>query len=75
MLKYSPVGAKFSGYNADNDYIAERYSNVLLMKAEALFRMGKNADEALKLVNQVRTRPLRAVRRTFARQDREGARP
>ena len=56
VLKYSPVGAKFSGYNADNDYIAERYSNVLLMKAEALFRMGKNADEALKLVNQVRTR-------------------
>jgi len=56
VLKYSPVGAKFSGSNADNDYIAERYSNVLLMKAEALYRLGQNTDEALRLVNLVRTR-------------------
>lgn len=56
VLKYSPIGATFSGFNADNDYIAERYSNVLLMKAEALFRLGQQPDEALRLVNQVRTR-------------------
>lgn len=56
VLKYSPVGANFSGSNADNDYIAERYSNVLLMKAEALFRLGKNPSEALNLVNMIRQR-------------------
>ena len=55
MLKYTPVGAAFSGFNADNDMILERYSNVLLIKAEALLRLG-NATEALLLVNQVRTR-------------------
>lgn len=56
VLKYSPIGATFSGSNADNDYIAERYSNVLLMKAEALFRLGQEPDVALQLVNDVRTR-------------------
>lgn len=56
VLKYTPDGANFSGANADNDYIAERYSNVLMMKAEALFRLGKNTDEALRLVNMVRER-------------------
>ncbi len=55
VLKYTPVGAKFSGFNADNDLVLERYSNVLLMKAEALFRLG-NAADALLLVNQVRIR-------------------
>jgi hypothetical protein len=55
VLKYTPVGAKFSGFNADNDYVLERYSNVLLMKAEALFRLGQAAN-ALPLVNQVRAR-------------------
>lgn len=56
VLKYSPVGAAFSGANADNDYVLERYSNVLMMKAEALFRQGLQLDVALDLVNQVRTR-------------------
>lgn len=55
VLKYTPVGAKWSGFNGDNDLILERYSNVLLMKAEALFRLG-NAVAALPLVNQVRVR-------------------
>ncbi|CAN5370833.1 RagB/SusD family nutrient uptake outer membrane protein [soil metagenome] len=55
VLKYTPVGAKWSGFNGDNDLVLERYSNVLLMKAEALFRLG-NAAEALLLVNQVRLR-------------------
>lgn len=56
VLKYSPVGATFSGANADNDYVAERYANVLLMKAEALFRLGQNEAEALRLINMVRQR-------------------
>lgn len=56
VLKYSPVGATFSGSNADNDYIGERYSNILLTKAEALFRQGKDLNTALSLINQVRTR-------------------
>lgn len=38
-----------------NDYAVFRYADVLLMKAEALWRMGNNA-EALVLVNQIRSR-------------------
>lgn len=55
VLKYTPVGAAFAGVNADNDLVLERYADVLLIKAEALFRLGK-ATEALPLVNQVRER-------------------
>lgn len=55
VLKYTPVGAAFSGFNADNDLVLERYSNILLMKAEALFRTSRPSD-ALLLVNQVRNR-------------------
>ncbi len=56
VLKYSPVGATFSGYNGDNDYVMDRYANVLLMKAEALFRLNQQTNVALDLVNQIRTR-------------------
>lgn len=56
VLKYTPVGASFSGSDGNNDYIVERYSNVLLMKAEALVRQGQNLTTALDLVNQVRNR-------------------
>ncbi len=56
VLKYSPIGVAWSGSKADNDYILERYANVLLMKAEALFRQGIELDDALELVNQVRRR-------------------
>ena len=55
VLKYSPIGAKWSGYNADNDLVLMRYSDILLMKAEALFRTNKES-EALPLVNQIRER-------------------
>lgn len=55
VLKYTPVGATFSGFNADNDLVLERYSNVLLMKAEASYRLG-NSTDALTLVNEVRQR-------------------
>ncbi|WP_266202660.1 RagB/SusD family nutrient uptake outer membrane protein [Pontibacter kalidii] len=39
----------------DNDFVVFRYADVLLMKAEALLRLG-NTGEALDLVNQVRAR-------------------
>lgn len=55
VLKYSPVGAAWAGFNADNDFVLIRYADVLLIKAEALFRTG-NTGEALDLVNQVRAR-------------------
>jgi len=38
-----------------NDFAVFRYADVLLMKAEALFRLGRTA-EALPLVNQIRER-------------------
>jgi len=38
-----------------NDYAVFRYADVLLMKAEALFRLGQTS-EALTLVNQIRAR-------------------
>ena len=44
VLKYSPVGAVFTSYNANNDYVIDRYSNVLLMKAEALTELGRVAE-------------------------------
>jgi hypothetical protein len=39
----------------DNDFPLFRYADVLMMKAEALIRLGR-AAEALPLVNQIRTR-------------------
>ena len=56
VLKYSPIGVSWSGSNADNDYVLERYANVLMMKAEALFRLNRDLGVALALVNQIRTR-------------------
>lgn len=56
VLKYTPIGASFAGSDGNNDYIVERYSNVLLMKAEALVRLNQNLNTALDLVNQVRNR-------------------
>ncbi|HOY05340.1 MAG TPA: RagB/SusD family nutrient uptake outer membrane protein [Saprospiraceae bacterium] len=64
VLKYSPIGVKWAGFNADNDLVLIRYADILLIKAEALFRLG-NAGEALTLVNQIRERsnatPLAAL--------------
>jgi starch-binding outer membrane protein, SusD/RagB family len=73
VLKYTPVGAKFSGFNADNDLILERYSNVLLMKAEALFRLG-NVIGALPLINQVRVRSNATTLSSLTLQDLENER-
>ncbi|MFD2599455.1 RagB/SusD family nutrient uptake outer membrane protein [Sphingobacterium corticis] len=44
--------------NLDNDYPMFRYADVLMMKAEALLRLGR-ADEAAVLVSQVRERAFR----------------
>jgi len=43
-----------SGDNADNDYVYYRYSDVLMMKAEALLRNG-DAGQALSIVNDIRS--------------------
>ncbi len=43
-----------SGDNVDNDFVYFRYSDVLLMKAEALLRTN-NAGAALTIVNNIRT--------------------
>ncbi len=52
---------KFEFYNGgqpdlNNDYPIYRYADVLLMKAEALWRQDAGSGEALALVNQVRER-------------------
>jgi hypothetical protein len=39
-----------------NDFCVFRYADILLMKAEALFRQGQTGGEALTLVNQIRAR-------------------
>ncbi len=53
VIKY-PIDYN-GGDNADNDYVYIRYADVLLMKAEALFRNG-DAAGGLAIVNQVRTK-------------------
>jgi starch-binding outer membrane protein, SusD/RagB family len=62
--KYEPDEKAPAG-QAENDYIIFRYSDVLLMKAEALFRLGK-ISEAIVYINQVRERakikPLQALK-------------
>ncbi|MBE8714051.1 RagB/SusD family nutrient uptake outer membrane protein [Sphingobacterium hungaricum] len=54
VMKYEPDYVNLSNELPDNEWVFYRYSDVLLMKAEALLRQG-NAAEALILVNQVRT--------------------
>lgn len=73
VLKYTPIGTTWSGYNGDNDYVLTRYSDILLMKAEALFRNGNTAG-ALDLVNQVRERSNATTLTTLALTDIENER-
>ena len=56
VLKYTPVGATWTGNSLNNDFILDRYSNVLLLKCEALVRQNKDLTTALDLINQVRNR-------------------
>ena len=44
------------GSSMSNDFVVYRYADVLLMKAEALWRQNPGSGEALALVNQIRMR-------------------
>jgi hypothetical protein len=44
-----------SGDNSDNDYVYLRYADVMLMKAEAILRGGSSSDNAMDIVNDIRT--------------------
>jgi len=55
VLKYIPDGVKWAGSSGDNDLVLTRYADVLMTKAEALFKTGK-PEEARVLVNQIRAR-------------------
>ena len=44
------------GSSGSNDFVIYRYADVLLLKAEALWRMNAGSSEALALVNQIRVR-------------------
>lgn len=56
MKKYEIDFRAFKdGKLMDNDWVIFRYADALLMKAEALLRTG-HADEALPIVNEVRSR-------------------
>lgn len=54
VIKYPVDYANNASGIVNNDWVYFRYSDVLLMKAEALLRMGQTAP-ALALVNEVRT--------------------
>lgn len=43
-------------FPAENEFVVLRYSDVLLMKAEALLRSGGSAADALTIVNSIRTK-------------------
>lgn len=51
-IKY-PTDTDTPGDASDNDYVFFRYADVLLMKAEASFRSGKDGD-ALDILNEIR---------------------
>lgn len=50
------IGGTMVERGLNNDMPILRYADVLMMRAEALFRINPNDTEALNLVNQVRTR-------------------
>ncbi len=51
-MKYIPDYGNFQ--TPDNDYVLIRYAEVLLNKAEALYRLGQEGD-ALQIINDLRT--------------------
>ncbi len=52
-VEFDPTAT--SAFNTDADYVVYRYADVLLMAAEAKYRLGET-DDALDLINTVRTR-------------------
>lgn len=73
VLKYVPDGVTWSGISGNNDLVVTRYADVLLTKAEALFRTG-NTGVALTLVNQVRARSSAAALAALTLRDLEDER-
>lgn len=55
LHKYEIIGGTNDGTTAD-DVAIFRYSDVLMMKAECLLRLGRDKDQAAQLVTQVRQR-------------------
>ena len=64
--EYDPTAAAQGQYN--NDLVIWRYSDAVLMKAEAEYRLGNTAD-ALTLVNQIRSRAHAAARTSLTLND------
>lgn len=54
-IKYYPDKDAVGSW-ANNDFVVFRYADVLMMKAEALLRLGKNLPEAVELMNAIRAR-------------------
>lgn len=54
-VKYYPDKSAVGSW-ANNDFVVFRYADVLMMKAEALLRQGKDIQTAVDLMNQVRAR-------------------
>jgi len=73
VLKYVPDGVKWAGSSADNDLVLTRYADVLMTKAEALFRSGNTTDSRT-LVNQVRGRSNATALTTLTLQNIEDER-
>lgn len=73
VLKYVPDGVTWSGISGNNDLVVTRYADVLLTKAEALFRTG-NTGGALSLVNQVRGRSNAGILTSLTLKDLENER-
>ena len=57
VVKYEP-DVLAPGGQGDNDYLIFRLSDMMLAKAEALFRIGRR-DEALSLINTIRRRAFK----------------
>lgn len=53
MTKFMPIDGE---RNFDNNYIIFRYGGLLLLRAEALARLGGHDKEAITLLNQIRNR-------------------
>lgn len=53
-VKYYP-DSKANGGNMNNDFLVFRFADVWLMKAEVILRKGGSADDALQIVNTIRT--------------------
>lgn len=69
VVKYPPDFAQGIDGNAENEYVIFRLADVMLMKAEALFRKG-DAAGARTIVNQVRTkRGATAITATLTAKD------